>query len=88
MKWTCNLSHDAEKQLAHLPRNIQKRIARAIDELEDDPFRGDVLPLKGKEWKGWYRKRAGRYRIIFSPYANEQIVEISTIVARDEKTYR
>ena len=47
-----------------------------------------MLSLKGKAWKGWYRKRVGRYRIIFLPYLKEQIVEISVIVARDEKTYR
>jgi hypothetical protein len=29
------------------------------------PFRGLVKPLKGREYKGRYRKVSGRYRIIF-----------------------
>lgn len=88
MKWTSNLTHEAEKQLQHLPRPIQKRIARAIDELEEDPFSGDVLPLKGKQWAGWYRKRVGRYRIIFLPHAHDRILEVTAILVMDEKTYR
>jgi mRNA-degrading endonuclease RelE of RelBE toxin-antitoxin system len=56
--------------------------------MAEDPFRGDVVPLKGKEWKGYYRKRVGRYRIIFVPRQNERVIDIAAILARDEKTYR
>ena len=34
----------------------------------EDPFQGDVRPLRGRQWQGRYRKRVGRYRIIFIPY--------------------
>ncbi len=88
MTWRSELSHDAERQLARLPRDVQQRIARALDEIETDPFQGDVIPLKGRRWQGRYRKRVGRYRIIFMLYRAEQIVEISAIVVRDEGTYR
>lgn len=44
-----------------------------LREMREDPFRGDVKPLKGKQWKGRYRKR---------------IVEISPILLRTEKAYR
>ena len=56
--------------------------------MQNDPFQGDVQPLKGKQWQGRYRKRVGRYRVIFIPYHRERIVEISAILRRDEKTYR
>jgi mRNA-degrading endonuclease RelE of RelBE toxin-antitoxin system len=56
--------------------------------MRDDPFRGDVIPLKGRRWQGWHRKRVGRYRIIFVPHFTERIVEVSTILLRDEGTYR
>ena len=88
MSWVAELSHEAERQLMRLPRDRQQRIARAIDELENDPFRGDVIPLKGRRWKGLYRKRVGRYRIIFTPHRTERRVEISAILIRDEQTYR
>jgi mRNA-degrading endonuclease RelE of RelBE toxin-antitoxin system len=88
MTWCAELSDAAERQLKRLPRDVQTRIGRAIDELEDDPFRGNVLPLKGKRWQGRYRKRVGRYRIIFVPHHDTYVVEIAAILLRDEQTYR
>ena len=88
MTWVCSLSHKAEKQLQHLIAGLQKRIAKAIDELEEDPFQGDVKSLKGKHLKGRYRKRVGQYRIIFTINQESRIVPISAIISRSEKTYR
>jgi len=56
--------------------------------MREDPFRGDAIPLKGPEWKGVYRARVGRYRIIFVPLRAEHIVEVIAIVPRAEKTYK
>jgi len=88
MNWHSELSDEAERQLKRLPRDVQQRIGRAIDELEADPFRGDVIPLKGRKWRGRYRKRVGRYRIIFVPHHDTRRIEISAILLRDEQTYR
>lgn len=88
MTWHVELSEAAERQLARLPITVQRHIARAIDALEADPFRGDVIPLKGRRWRGRYRKRVGRYRIIFVLHHDSHIVEISAILLRDEHTYR
>ncbi len=87
MNWTVRLAPDAARQLRRLPRDHQNLIRRRLREMRDDPFRGDVIPLKGK-WKGRYRKRAGRYRIIFALERQNQIVEVSAILLRDERTYR
>ncbi len=57
MIWAVELSAAAEKDLKRLPRDRQARIERAIDELEENPFAGDVKALQGPEWKGRYRKR-------------------------------
>ena len=70
------------------PRNYQDLILERLEEMAEDPFRGDVKPLKGVEWQGHYRKRVGRWRIIFVPDASEHRVEISAILLRSEKTYR
>ncbi len=55
--------------------------------METDPFQGDVMPLKGKNWKGRYRKRVGSYRIIFRALHSQHVVEISQILRRTERTY-
>jgi mRNA-degrading endonuclease RelE of RelBE toxin-antitoxin system len=88
MNWAVELSASAIKELKRLPRDRQARITRAIDEMEADPMAGDVIPLKGSEWKGQFRKRVGAYRIIFTLRREETTVAISAILIRSEKTYR
>jgi len=88
MTWTVRLSRDATRQLRRLPQDQQTLIRERLREMRDDPFRGDVIPLKGRRWQGRYRKRVGRYRIVFVPHYAEHIVEISAILLRNEQTYR
>ena len=88
MNWTVRLSKEAERQLKQLPTDRQELIRKRLREMRRDPFRGNVKMLKGKKWKGRYRKVVGRYRLIFIPFYQEQVVEISAILLRTEKTYR
>jgi len=86
--WTIRLSPEAAKQFSALPHDHQQTLGKAIDRMQIDPFQGDVQPLKGKKWQGRYRKRIGRYRLIFIPYHEDHVVAISAILLRNEKTYR
>lgn len=88
MPWLVRLSTDAERQVERLPADRQDQLLRSLREMAGDPFRGDTRPLKGRKWKGYYRKRVGRYRVIFLPRLQDRIIEISAIVPRTEKTYR
>ena len=88
MVWTVKLAKTAARQLSELPPDHQDLIRTHLREMVHDPFRGDVKPLKGKQWKGRYRKRVGRYRVIFLPFFVERIVEVSAILLRSEKTSR
>jgi len=49
---------------------------------------GDVIPLKGTEWKGYYRKRVGTYQIIFTLSRKAMTVAVSAVLIRSEKSYR
>ncbi len=82
MSWAVELSAAAEKDLKQLPRDRQLRLERAIDEMAENPFVGDTRPLKGPEWKGRYRKRVGRYRIIFTVDHKIGVVSISAVLIR------
>jgi mRNA interferase RelE/StbE len=88
MIWDVRLAKAAAKQLEKLPRDYQTLLLKKLNEMRDDPFQGDVQPLKGKQHQGRYRKRVGRYRIIFTPDHDNRVVEVSAILPRDEKTYR
>src|SRR4030095_14132988 len=68
MTWIVRLSRDAERQLRRLPPDQQSLIRQRLREMQHDPFRGDVIPLRGRQWQGRYRKRVGRYRIFFAQF--------------------
>jgi mRNA-degrading endonuclease RelE of RelBE toxin-antitoxin system len=90
MRWSAELSDEAQKQLARFPRNVRDRIERAIDEFEtkDDSQWSNIKALKRSEWKGRYRKRVGAYRIIFRKCPERGVLEISAILIRSKDTYQ
>lgn len=88
MTWTVRVHEDAAKQLKAVPPDRRERILDDILAFEEDPFRGLVKRLKGKEHKGKFRKVSGRYRIIFKPTHATRIVEVLAVLLRNEKTYR
>ncbi len=58
------LTADANAELAALPRPVHTRIQGAIIKLAQWPVASNVKALTG-QWKGWYRKRVGDYRVRF-----------------------
>jgi mRNA-degrading endonuclease RelE of RelBE toxin-antitoxin system len=88
MTWLVNVHHEAAKQLKAIPPDRRQRILDDINELAEDPFRGLVKPLNGKQYKGRYRKVSGRYRIIFRPIHATATVEVLLVLLRNEKTYK
>jgi mRNA-degrading endonuclease RelE of RelBE toxin-antitoxin system len=90
MRFRFELSSDAQKHLSTLPRRVQERIARAIDEMEglDDSQWSNVKALRGPEWKGRFRKKVGPYRVIFTKFTSAAAVLISAILIRSKDTYK
>ena len=88
MNWAVELSASAARDLKKLPRDRRLQVSRAIDEMETDPMAGDVIPLRGPQWKGRFRKRVGPYRVVFTMDRTARVVAISAILIRSEKTYR
>jgi len=88
MTWTLRLAREAEKQFKNLPADRQALILKHLREMQENPLQGNVKTLKGKQWKGWYRRRVGDYRIIFSLDHTKQIIDVAAIVLRSEKTYK
>jgi mRNA-degrading endonuclease RelE of RelBE toxin-antitoxin system len=88
MSWACSLSRAAAKALRSLPQDRQAQIARAIEEMGEDPTQGDVRPIKSGKLKGALRKRIGPYRIIYSVDPATRRVDIAAILVRSEATYR
>jgi hypothetical protein len=55
--WTVRIANRAEKQLAKIPAKSRRLLVHAMEEMQKDPFQGDIKRLKG-ERSAW-RLRVG-----------------------------
>jgi mRNA-degrading endonuclease RelE of RelBE toxin-antitoxin system len=67
MKWTIEYSRDADRfiQAEGIQGAVRNQIEGFLRKLRGEPVNIDVKKLKG-EWKGYFRIRKGKLRIIFS----------------------
>ena len=71
MSYKAALTKNFLRELKKLPENVRKRVLTAIDELIRNPFLG--VRLRG-ELKGKWRRRVGKYRIIYRIDQTSQLV--------------
>jgi mRNA-degrading endonuclease RelE of RelBE toxin-antitoxin system len=84
MKWDVVVESSAARRLQRFPRKDQERIAAALIEMENDPFSGDLVKLKGS---AGFRRRVGAYRILFDVYTSTRRVDVTDIARRTSTTY-
>ena len=67
MKWSIEYSRDADHfiETEGIQAEVKKQIEGFLRKLRGELVNIDVKKLKG-EWKGYFRIRKGRLRIIFS----------------------
>ena len=67
MKWAVEYSRDADRfiQAEGIQGEVRRQIEGFLRKLRGEPVNIDVKKLKG-EWKGYFRIRKGKLRIIFS----------------------
>lgn len=88
MSWTVHVYDEAAKQLKTIPPDRRTRILEDIFAMRGNPFQGLVKPLRGKKYKGIFRKVSGRYRIIFKPIHATSLIVVLAILPRNESTYK
>ncbi|MDP1859253.1 MAG: type II toxin-antitoxin system RelE/ParE family toxin [Gemmatimonadaceae bacterium] len=79
------ISRTAEKQLRTLPVDAQRRLARAMMALQNDPFPPGSRKLSG--YDDVFRIRVGMYRVIYSN-SETQLVIIILKVGHRKDVYR
>ena len=84
-RYKIEISRTAEKQLKKLPQLEQKRVAKVILELADDPFQKGSRKLAGYE--DILRIRVGRYRILYS-VSGKTLVIIVLKIGHRKDVYR
>lgn len=73
------LSAQAAKYLERLNNPLKARIIKALEKLEDEPPKGDIKSLAGRDG---YRLRVGGTRIMFIVY--EDKIVVNTIAPRGQ----
>jgi mRNA-degrading endonuclease RelE of RelBE toxin-antitoxin system len=83
--WFVALTGPARKRLKRIPPRDLVRIYAAIEEMKEDPLRGDVRKLHGG-LEG-FRRRVGDWRIFFDVNLTERQVVITDVERRTSTTY-
>lgn len=81
MAYTLEISKRVRKDLADLPKDVQRRIVGKLDELLENPFSPGSIKLKGEES---YRVRVGDYRIVFDVNTKTQVITVLAVGDRKE----
>jgi mRNA interferase RelE/StbE len=78
------LHPDAQKVYINADKALAKKIARCLQQLEQNPrFHPNIKALKG-DFAGYYRYRIGDYRVIYSIEDKLVQVFVAAIVHRSE----
>jgi mRNA-degrading endonuclease RelE of RelBE toxin-antitoxin system len=85
MNWTLIVEREAQRNLERFPKRDRERIAAAPVAMQQDPFSGDVVHLRGSA--SGYRRRVGAYRILFTLGMREQRIHVTNITRRTSTTY-
>ncbi|MCS6267204.1 MAG: type II toxin-antitoxin system RelE/ParE family toxin [Vampirovibrio sp.] len=80
--YTINITEKAIEQLKKLPKVIQPKLAKKIDELATNPFPASAKKLKG--FHALYRIRFSEYRIVYEVLETEVVITILTLGNRKD----
>jgi len=86
MKWSLFIPRSVVKHVAKLNKAESKGLFKSLKEIEDDPFIGDFKKLKGVV-PVTYRKRVGKYRILYQFDTDNEIIIIVKVEKRSDTTY-
>lgn len=85
MAYAVYLTSPAQDDLEGLPKDIQERLASALDALAENPRSGQVTKLEGED--DLYRIRLGPYRIVYTISDSPPEVTI-TMIRHRKDSYR
>jgi len=72
----------ARKELKRLPKDIVRRVLDAVELLIEDPVPPGSRKLRGADTT--FRLRVGDYRVVYSLYSHQLVIEVLRIAHRKE----
>jgi mRNA-degrading endonuclease RelE of RelBE toxin-antitoxin system len=86
MTWTIHIAKPAQKELTRAPTKSRRLLRVALEEMQLNPFRGDIVHLTSE--RATWRRRVGAYRIFFDVYPEQQHIDVVDIARRTSTTYK
>ncbi|MEW6227214.1 MAG: type II toxin-antitoxin system RelE/ParE family toxin [Bacillota bacterium] len=81
IEWRVEVSEQAEKQIARLPRPGRERVLRGLERLEKGPYHQNVKPLKARaEWS----LRVGGWRALLRVDHQTRVIVVVAIDSRGD----
>jgi mRNA interferase RelE/StbE len=75
----------ADRQLRKVPEDVQRRVVRAVELLEDEPRPVGAVKLTGEE--NLWRIRVGTYRVVYA-IDDERLLVVVVRVRHRKDVYR
>ncbi|GDX84259.1 plasmid stabilization system [Methylococcaceae bacterium] len=82
MSYRIEIKPSAKKELAQLPREIGESVVKAIAALAENPRPHGYKKLTGSQQS--YRIRVGNYRVVYSLFEQQLMIEIVKIGDRKD----
>lgn len=86
MAWHLVVAKSASKGLKAAPTRDRERLLRALEEMVENPFSGDIAQLKGRAALD-FRRRVGAWRILFTLDRDVKTIAVTDITRRTSTTY-
>ena len=83
--WRYVLTNRALREMGRIDQATRRRIFAALDQLVEDPRRGDVIKLEGVE--GEWRLRVGDWRVRFTRDTPARTIVVTRVLPRG-RAYR
>lgn len=85
MPWNVKVAGRVLKDAKKFPKKDVQRLLFVIEEMGNNPYRGDVQKIKGEE--NVWRCRVGSYRILYEIFPTKKMVWVFDIKRRASNTY-
>lgn len=85
MSWNVKIAKRVLKEIKRIPKKDASRLLFVLEEISENPYRGDIEKIKGEE--NVWRRRVGSYRILYEIILSQKSISVFNIRRRATNTY-
>ena len=80
MSWNVKIAKRVLKEIKRIPKKDASRLLFVLEEISENPYRGDIEKIKGEE--NVWRRRVGSYRILYEIILSQKSISVFNIRRR------